>query len=212
MSGWAAKRFWTEARVASATGGYGVELDGRTVRTPAKAALIVPTRALAQGIAAEWAAQEGLIAPATMPLTRAANVTIDRVAQERDAVAAMLADYGGSDLLCYRAEAPEALIARQAAAWDPLLDWAESVFSVRLRRTGGVMPVQQDAATLDRLRAEVRMTLTDGRGARTDACEACTDELTQLCDIAFHEMSPYVGIGIARLVVRRANPPSFGCS
>lgn len=155
MSGWAAKRFWTEARVASATGGYGVELDGRTVRTPAKAELIVPTRALAQGIAAEWAAQEGLIAPATMPLTRAANVTIDRVAQERDAVAAMLADYGGSDLLCYRAEAPEALIARQAAAWDPLLDWAESVFSVRLRRTGGVMPVQQDAATLDRLRAEI---------------------------------------------------------
>ncbi|PKQ12357.1 MAG: ATPase [Alphaproteobacteria bacterium HGW-Alphaproteobacteria-1] len=157
MSEWAAKRFWKEARAVEGAPGYGVELDGRPVRTPAKAALVVPTRALAQGIAAEWAAQEGVIRPATMPMTRAANVTIDRVGQQRGAVAAMLADYGGSDLLCYRAHGPEDLVERQAKAWDPLLEWTESVFSVRLRITRGVMPVKQEAAALSRLHDEVKL-------------------------------------------------------
>ena len=157
MSVWAAKRFWTEARVVEGAHGHGVSLDGRAVRTPAKAELLVPTRALAEAIAAEWDAQEGVIQPATMPMTRAANVTIDRMPQARDPVAAMLAEYGGSDLLCYRAEAPEALAARQAAAWDPLLDWAESVFSARLRVTQGIMPVKQDPETLERLHGEIKL-------------------------------------------------------
>ena len=157
MSGWAAKRFWTAAEVAAEAEGFGVRLDGRPVRTPAKARLIVPTEALAAAIAAEWDAQQGLIAPATMPMTRAANATIDKIAKERDAVARMLVEYGGSDLLCYRAESPESLVAREADAWDPLLDWAESVFSVRLRRTTGVMPVPQERAALERLRAEVQL-------------------------------------------------------
>lgn len=157
MSEWAAKRFWTEARAVEGAAGYGVELDGRPVRTPAKAALVVPTRALAQAIADEWAAQEGVVRPATMPMTRAANVTIDRVAQERDAVAAMLAAYGGSDLLCYRADGPAALAERQGQAWEPLLEWTESVFSVRLRVTQGVMPVQQEAEALGRLHDEVKL-------------------------------------------------------
>lgn len=157
MSAWAAKRFWKEARVIEGARGHGVHLDGRSVRTPAKAELLVPTRALAEAIAAEWDAQEGVIQPATMPMTRAANVTIDRVPQARDAVAAMLVEYGGSDLLCYRAEGPEPLAERQAAAWDPLLDWAESVFSARLRVTRGIMPVKQDPVALDRLHNELKL-------------------------------------------------------
>ncbi|MBE0453720.1 ATP12 family chaperone protein [Roseovarius autotrophicus] len=157
MSGWVAKRFWKEARAVDGACGHGVHLDGRSVRTPAKAELLVPTRALAEAIAAEWGAQEGVIQPARMPLTRAANVTIDRMEQQRDAVAAMLAEYGGSDLLCYRAEGPSELVARQMAAWDPLLDWTESVFSIRLRVSRGVMPVKQEAAALERLHEEVKL-------------------------------------------------------
>jgi len=157
MSEWAARRFWTAAEAVETGDGFGVRLDGRAVRTPAKAELVVPTQALARGIAAEWDAQEGEISPASMPLTRAANAAIDRVAREQAAVAAMLAEYGSSDLLCYRADGPDALAARQAAAWDPLLEWAESVFSVRLRTTTGVMHVMQDPAALERLHAEVRL-------------------------------------------------------
>jgi chaperone required for assembly of F1-ATPase len=157
MSEWAAKRFWSAAEAEAVAGGFGVRLDGRAVRTPAKAELVVPTHALAREIAAEWDAQEGVIAPATMPMTRAANAAIDRVAPERAAVAALLAEYGGSDLLCYRAESPAELVARQAAAWDPLLDWAESALSVRLRTTCGVMHVDQDAGALRRLHEAVRL-------------------------------------------------------
>ncbi|MBC7133655.1 MAG: ATPase [Roseovarius sp.] len=157
MSGWVAKRFWKEARAVTRAQGHGVDLDDRRLRTPAKADLIVPTRALAEAIAVEWNTQQDTITPATMPMTRAANVTIDRVSRERAAVAAMLAGYGGSDLLCYRATHPEGLVQRQAAAWDPLLDWAQAAFSVRLRVTTGVMPVAQEAAALDRLHREVSL-------------------------------------------------------
>ena len=157
MSDWAARRFWTAAEAVAVADGYGVRLDGRAVRTPAKAELVVPTAPLAREIAAEWDAQEGEIRPATMPMTRAANAAIDRVAHEHAAVAAMLAEYGGCDLLCYRAESPAELAARQALAWDQLLDWAESALSARLRTTCGVMHVAQDRAALDRLHAEVRL-------------------------------------------------------
>lgn len=119
MSGWAKKRFWKETTVESVEGGYGVFLDGRAVKTPAKAALVVPTEAMAEAMAAEWDAQEGEIDPNTMPVTRSANAAIDKVAVQHTEVADMLAEYGGSDLLCYRATSPEELIARQAEGWDP---------------------------------------------------------------------------------------------
>ena len=157
MSEWAAKRFWTAAEAAEVAGGFGVRLDGRAVRTPARAELVVPTRALAAEIAAEWDAQEGKIRPVTMPMTCAVNAAIDRVAREPAAVAAVLAAYGDTDLLCYRADSPAALTARQAAAWDPLLDWAESAFGARLRPTTGVMPVPQDRAATDRLHDALRL-------------------------------------------------------
>ena len=156
MSGWKAKRFWDKAEVREAEGGWTVTLDGRAVKTPAKAAFVLPTRALAEAAAAEWAAQEGAVKPDTMPLTRTANSAIDTVAPNHDAVAAIVAAYGETDLLCYRAETPEELVRRQAAGWDPLLDWAAEALGVRLRPVSGVMHRAQDPAALARLAAETR--------------------------------------------------------
>lgn len=156
MSDWKAKRFWTECKVAEAEGGFTVLLDGRGVKTPAKTPLIVPTVALAEAIAAEWDAQEGEIDPRTMPVMRGANAALDKVATQHDEVAALIADYGGTDLLCYRATSPEELIARQAAAWDPVLDWAAEHLSARLQQGQGVMHVAQDPAVLQSLHDKVR--------------------------------------------------------
>ncbi len=155
MSEWKAKRFWKEAGVVEEEDGFGVRLDGRAVRTPAKAALIVPTPALAEAIAAEWDAQEGKIDPGTMPFTQSANAAIDKVARQTSEVAEMLAAYGDSDLICYRASGPVELIEKQAEAWNPLLDWTESVLSVKLLVVEGVVHAPQDAAALARLRAHV---------------------------------------------------------
>lgn len=156
MSEWKAKRFWKEAGIAPTDGGWQVLLDSRPVRTPAKAALVLPTQALARAVAAEWQAQEERIDPRSMPVTRTSNSAIDKVALQRAEVAEMLAAYGGSDLLCYRALGPAELVARQAVEWDPLLDWARERYGAGLSTVSGVMPVTQDAAALERLSAPVR--------------------------------------------------------
>lgn len=153
MSEWKAKRFWKEAQVVEVEGGFAVKLDHRPVKTPAKRPLHVPTSAMARVIAAEWDAQEKEIKPHTMPATKTANAAIDKVAVQHAEVADMLAAYGDADLLCYRAENPEALVARQAAQWDPMLDWAEAALGVRLQTRAGVIHVPQDQAALERLRA-----------------------------------------------------------
>ena len=155
MTGWAPKRFWKEAQVLPAVGGFAVHLDGRPVKTPAKAALILPNRAMAEAVAAEWNAQDGVLDPETMPCTRAANSALDKLSVQRAEVAAMLAAYGGSDLLCYRATRPQPLIERQAAAWTPLLDWAAAEFGAPLVVTPGVMPTAQPEDSLARLAAQV---------------------------------------------------------
>lgn len=157
MSEWKARRFWTvaEARPAGDAPGWEVVLDSRPVRTPGKQPLILPTEALAHAVAEEWEAQHDVIAPLTMPLTRAANSAIERVTPQQGAVAAMLVEYGGTDLLCYRAEAPVELVARQAAAWDPLLDWAAESLGARLQATAGIVPVAQDDAAMAVLDAKV---------------------------------------------------------
>lgn len=144
MTEWKAKRFWTEATVAPAEGGFQVLLDGRPVRSPGKIPIVLPTAAMARAMAAEWAAQEDEIRPLTMPVTRAANSAIERVTPQHADVAAMLAAYGETDLLCYRAESPSTLAERQAAAWDPVLDWAAEVLGARLVVTEGILPVAQD--------------------------------------------------------------------
>jgi chaperone required for assembly of F1-ATPase len=155
MSGWAAKRFWTDVTVEAVEGGWTVRLDARAVKTPLKAPLVMPTVAMAEAAAAEWRAQTGAVDPGTMPVTRAVNSAIDKVAAQFDAVVDLIAAYGGTDLLCYRAEWPPALVARQAAAWDVLLAWAADVLAAPLVATRGVMHVAQPAASLAALRARV---------------------------------------------------------
>lgn len=155
MSAWKPKRFWSASAIVPVDGGWTVQLDGRPVKTPAKTLLVVPTEALAQAIAAEWDAQQGEIKPDTMPYTRTANSAIDKVAMQFDDVATMLSAYGGSDHLCYRATGPEPLVARQAAAWDPLLAWAAQSLDLHLTVTAGIMHVAQPEAALARATALV---------------------------------------------------------
>lgn len=155
MTEWAPKRFWKTATTEAVEGGHAVALDGRAVRTPAKARLIVPTAALAAAIAAEWDAQDERIDPGTMPFTRMANSAIDKVRPQFADVAEMVAAYGDADLLCYRADAPEELVTRQAQAWDPLLDWAADQLGARLTPRTGIMHSAQDAQALAALSARV---------------------------------------------------------
>lgn len=152
---WKAKRFWTSAAAEPVEGGWQIALDGKPIRTPGKLPLVVPTKALADAIAAEWDAQTDGIDPESMPLTRAANSAVEKVAPQFDAVADMLGEYGGTDLLCYRAEHPQPLSERQAAEWDPLIDWAAVALKAPLKITHGVIPVPQDDAALQRLRARL---------------------------------------------------------
>jgi chaperone required for assembly of F1-ATPase len=151
MSEWKAKRFWKSASAVEVDGGFSVELDGRIVKTPAKQALLVPTHAMARAIAVEWDAQEGAINPNTMPVTKTANAAIDKVTVQHAEVADMLAAYGDSDLLCYRAAAPEELVARQAERWDPMLDWAADALDVRLLPRTGVIHAPQEPLEVEKL-------------------------------------------------------------
>lgn len=142
------KRFYKQA-TAGPDGG--ILLDGRPVRTPGRALLALPTPALAEAIAAEWAAQGEAIDPRAMPLTGLANAAIDRVASDPAAFAAPLAAYAETDLLCYRAESPPELIAAEAAAWDPLLDWARTRYDVHFELASGILHRPQPPATVTRL-------------------------------------------------------------
>jgi len=155
MGEWAQKRFWTVAAAGETEGGFTVFLDDRPVRTPANAPLILPTRTMAEAAAAEWEAQAGVIVPLTMPVTRAANAAIDKVRVQQDEVAALIAAYAESDLLCHRAESPVELVSRQAEGWDPLLAWAADALGAPLVQTSGVIPVAQSAQSLSRLHAKV---------------------------------------------------------
>ena len=145
------KRSWKEAAVSEAEGSWVIELDGRPVRTPAGAALSVPTRALADAIADEWRAVEGDIDPRAMPLTGIANATIDRVAPDQQAFAGGLARYAEADLACYRSEWPPELVERQEQCWNPLLAWARQRYDLDFATTSGLMHVPQPPATVERL-------------------------------------------------------------
>ena len=142
------KRFWTTVAIDDARV---VRLDDRPVRTPGRAPLALPTDALAAAVADEWRAVGETIDPRAMPLTGLANAAIDRIAAQPAAFADGLARYGESDLLYYRADAPRELVDRQAAAWDPLLDWARARYDVHVETTAGVMHRAQPPATLARL-------------------------------------------------------------
>ena len=145
------KRFWKTAEANPVDGGWIITLDRRPVKTPGRASLIVPTEALARAIAEEWARMDGEVDPGAMPLTAIANAAIDRVAPGREASAAGLARYGESDLICYRAEGPQGLLARQEASWGALLAWARRRYDVDFATTHGLTPVTQPPVTVERL-------------------------------------------------------------
>src|SRR5690606_24659326 len=149
------RRFYKDAAIVSGDAGFEIQLDGRPVRTPARALLSLPNAALAQAVAEEWRRQGDSIDPRAMPFTGLANAAIDQIAPAREAFAAGVARYAETDLLCYRAERPDRLVARQAAAWNPLLDWARTRYDVTFRVTQGIIHIAQPPETLERLATTV---------------------------------------------------------
>lgn len=192
MSGWVRKRFWNNAEVSASGEGFTVTLDGRAVKTPAKALLVVPTAALAELIAQEWRAQGEVIDPASMPATRAANSAIDKVRDQKAAVAEVVAAYGDSDLVCYRASGPEGLVVRERAAWDPLIDWVAHRYGIHPVLREGVMHAPQPQVLLDSFHPDI---------ARLSSFEL----------VAFHDLVAFSGsliIGLA-LIDRFATPEAL---
>jgi len=146
------KRFWKSAEPVAADGGWGIALDARPVRTPGRAPLVVESHALAAAIADEWSAQGSALDPASMPLTGLANAAIDLARPDPAAFAAPIAAYAETDLLYYRDARDAALQAEQAAAWNPLLAWAEARHRIEFILAQGVIPVDQPPATVAALR------------------------------------------------------------
>jgi len=146
------KRFYSEVSVDSAPEGWRILLDGRSIKTPKRAGLTLPSRPLAEAIAEEWRRQDGTIEPETMPLTKLANTTIDAVAPNALVVAEDVLQFAQRDLVCYRADRPAALAERQRLYWDPILEWADEYYGARLIVTEGVMPVDQPENSLQALR------------------------------------------------------------
>ncbi|MEZ0281448.1 ATP12 family chaperone protein [Methyloceanibacter sp.] len=146
------KRFYEHVAIKDEGGGAAVLLDGKKVRTPGKAAFLLPNAALAEAIAEEWRGQGARIDPQTMPLTRLANSVIDGVKGNEGAVLDDILKYAGSDLLCYRAEGPKGLVSLQTKHWDPILAWAKHDLGAPMRLSEGVMHVEQPPTSLDALR------------------------------------------------------------
>ena len=157
------KRFYAQAsweaappgEAGQAGAGYRILLDGKAVKTPAKAEMVLPNQGLAEAIAAEWLAQGEDVVVRSLVLTGLAWTAIDRVGPAREAVVEELAGYAAHDLLCYRAETPADLVARQQERWQPLLDWAALVLDAPLAVTAGLVSIEQPPATLAALRKAV---------------------------------------------------------
>lgn len=160
------KRFYKSAHVGDPGGageGFPLLLDGKKVTTPARRALVAPVLPLAEAIAQEWNAQDQVIDPARMPLTRLANVVIDGVANEPGAVTDEIAKYLGSDLLCYRADAPPGLVERQTKVWDPILDWVRDTLGARFVQVEGVVFAAQPDEAIAAARAAIPSDTNDIR-------------------------------------------------
>ncbi|MDH3579063.1 MAG: ATPase [Hyphomicrobiales bacterium] len=147
------KRFYDRVDICETGEGWGVRLDDKEVLTPARARLEVPNRLLARAIGDEWEAQTTRIDPDTMPLTRLANTTLDGVRGKEGEVAGDIASYAGSDLVCYRADTPEGLVAMQCEHWDPVLAWAGETLEARFVSVAGIMHRDQPADALSAVRA-----------------------------------------------------------
>ena len=136
------KRFYSQATVGEGAF-FQILLDGRVVKTPAKRALFLPTRQLAEAVAHEWSSQGEFVNPATMPLTRFSNTAIDQVSAALGEVASDITAYAGSDLVCYRAHEPDDLAALQSTRWDPVVAWAREALRAHFTIIKGVIPVEQ---------------------------------------------------------------------
>jgi len=149
------RRFYREAAAVPAEAGWELRLDGRAVKTPARQPLLLPAPALAEALAEEWSAQGEKLQPARMPLTALTFTAIDLVRPRRAEVVPEIVDYGGTDLLCYRAAQPSELVERQRTTWQPLLDWAALTLDAPLLVTEGVAAVEQPQASLQALQRAV---------------------------------------------------------
>ncbi|CAA7624119.1 Chaperone required for the assembly of the mitochondrial F1-ATPase [Candidatus Terasakiella magnetica] len=146
------KRFYKQAGFIEADGAFLVQLDGKPIKTPGGRRLALPTRALAEAVTAEWEVQGEEIVPSRMPMTQLASTALDRVGPERAHITDQLMTYAGTDLLCYRAERPADLVARQSAGWQPILDWAALVLDAPLLTTTGLAALAQPDSALAALR------------------------------------------------------------
>jgi len=149
------KRFYKEVSSGPVEGGFGVQLDGKAVKTPAGQPLAVPTAALAAAMAEEWAAQGETIVPASMPLMQLVSTALDRMPLTRAQVQGYVSGFGASDMLCYRADSPHELVGLQSVSWQPWLDWAAREFGAPLAIGAGVVPLVQDEESLTALRLQV---------------------------------------------------------
>jgi chaperone required for assembly of F1-ATPase len=153
MRGPRRKRFYAHAGVVESPGGLAITLDGKPVRTPSGRSLVAPTREIADAIATEWDSQQEFIDPLTMPLTRFANSVVDAVVDRLEAVTDDIAKYLGTDLLFYRAGHPEALVAREAALWDPVVFWARDALGAHFILAEGIVHVRQPDSAIAAARA-----------------------------------------------------------
>ncbi len=159
------KRFYKTVTVEAQDRGFAILLDGRPVRTPKQAQLALPTRAAADILAAEWDAQGENIDPATMPATRLVNAALDGVAHDITATAAEIVKYAGSDLLCYRADEPPALVAAQSVAWDPVLTWARDTLGARFVLAEGIIFADQSPEAIAAIEAAVARIVSSANAA-----------------------------------------------
>ena len=147
-----ARRFYRKVAVTGTAAPFSVTLDERSLRTPLKRALDLPTKRLAEAVASEWAAQAEKIDPHSMPYTKLANTAVDRVNSDRERIMSEIVDFAGSDLVCYRAEKPRDLIERQSRAWQPVLDWARATFAAEFLVTEGIVHIEQPSRSLGAMR------------------------------------------------------------
>ena len=178
--------------------GHRVVLDGRPLRTPGRREVVVPSAALAAALAEEWNAQQTDVQPATMPLTRLVATALDRMPVERDKIVADVAAYAGTDLVCYRADHPPALAARQHAAWQPLLDWAALHYDAPLEVTSGVIPTDQPRQSLHAL-AAVIAAQDDFRLAALHAVTAACGSLVIALALVEGRLDAEAAFGVSQL-------------
>ena len=155
MSEWKPKRFWKKVDVVSLEKGFCIKLDAKILKTPAKKEMLLPTNALAKKIAAEWDRQVDEIDPNSMPFTKSANAALDKVIEQFEEVNSLVGDYGDTDLLYYRADSPAELKIRQESSWDPIIDWAEKNFEVKINCGTGILYIPQERELIYKLSKEI---------------------------------------------------------